>query len=499
MNDKLSALVKPIGSLDASKDAPEERKVASRDWRTLFAKSLPWLMLVGFLILLASIFGERLIPARELNITSVVTVRQSAEDAQQAMPDQSKEIVDPYQSSMLFQASGWVEPDPYPVMATALVDGVVERVNVLEGDKVEEGEILATLIDEDAELDLETAKSRLASLEAQANSHHWHTDVIEAKIESLRKEVAAAEARKSESADLARRMENITSGSVSEREIARARLELATREAEVEALAVTESEMVAELQRVGEMVADFDAKVREAETDVARKKLALDRTRIPSPIEGRVLRLLAAPGQKKMLGMDDRDSATIALLYDPDHLQARIDVPLAEAAQLAVGQPVRLRSELLPDKTFRGRVTRIVGEADLQRNTLQAKVSIENPDDRLRPDMLCRAEFLPLPKAASEGKGQVSRTGGVETRVRIFVPNNAIQKEAGRMATVWKVSPSGDRIEPVQISLGVETRDDHRLVVEGMKPGDRVVLDPPEDLTSGERFRPAGNQIDSDK
>ena len=39
-------------------------------------------------------------------------------------------------------------------------------------------------------------------------------------------------------------------------------------------------------------------------------------------------------------------------------------------------------------------MTRIVGEADLQRNTLQAKVRVEDPDHRLRPDMLCRAEFL---------------------------------------------------------------------------------------------------------
>ncbi|NRB73562.1 MAG: biotin/lipoyl-binding protein, partial [Verrucomicrobiales bacterium] len=62
---------------------------------------------------------------------------------------------------MLFQASGWIEPDPLPIKATALVNGVVECVGVLEGEVVKQGQILAELISEDFELDLETAESDL--------------------------------------------------------------------------------------------------------------------------------------------------------------------------------------------------------------------------------------------------------------------------------------------------------------------------------------------------
>jgi HlyD family secretion protein len=101
------------------------------------------------------------------------------------------------------------------------------------------------------------------------------------------------------------------------------------------------------------------------------------------------------PGRKSMLAMDDMDSSTIARLYQPDRLQARIDVPLEEAAGVFPGQAVRIRSGFLPDQTMQGVVSRITGEADLQRNTLQVKVSLKDPDPRLRPEMLCRAEFLP--------------------------------------------------------------------------------------------------------
>lgn len=95
-----------------------------------------------------------------------------------------------------------------------------------------------------------------------------------------------------------------------------------------------------------------------------------------------------------------------AVLFQPDSLQARIDVPLEEAAQLRIGQPVRLRSTLLPNQTFLGQVTRIDGQADLQRNTLQDKVRVleglrpgdwvvDNPPRDLEPGERVRNAELP--------------------------------------------------------------------------------------------------------
>mgnify|MGYP003574624666 FL=1 len=101
---------------------------------------------------------------------------------------------------MIFQASGWVEPDPYPVKATALIDGVVETVEVLEGQIVESGQLLATLIADDARLDLDTAESKLTSWQAQAAGHEQQIAVVEAEMKSLARQVAAAAARRDEAA-----------------------------------------------------------------------------------------------------------------------------------------------------------------------------------------------------------------------------------------------------------------------------------------------------------
>ncbi len=511
MNTQLSSLMKTSGSGETGVregyDGGSRKRAgtSSRDWRSRLATALPWLLLIGFFLMLAAVFGKRLLPAKELTVVTIVTDRLSVDEAEatsglvegnaevRAVADSAASFDGP----MLFQASGWIEPDPFVTKATALVDGVVKTVHVLEGDLVSKGQPLATLIDEDVKLNLETSRSRLDSLKAQLGAHRRGIEMAEAEIDTLAKQVQSAAARRDEAADILKRLTRVSNGGVAEREISEARLKVASMDAEVEALAITEVELEAKVGQLKEILSDFEAQINEAEIDVARKQLALDRTRIESPIDGRILRLLVVPGQKRMMHMDNPESATVAILYDPDHLQARIDVPLAEAAQLVVGQAVRLRTEVLPGTTFKGRVTRIVGEADLQRNTLQVKVAIENPNDRLRPEMLCRAEFL--------GEGDLSRSDSLSgqsassasvTRINLFVPVAAFTdgvssgSDAQSEATVWKVDASGDHVAPQRITLGREVREDYRLVLEGLKPGDRVVLNPPADLESGDRFRP---------
>ena len=109
----------------------------------------------------------------------------------------------------------------------------------------------------------------------------------------------------------------------------------------MDALKISRVELESNLNSLEATRKEYEAKILRAEVEVKRRRLALERTNITSPIDGVVLRLLAVPGQKRMLDMDDPDSATVAILYQPGELQARIDVPLEEAAQLNVGQAVR--------------------------------------------------------------------------------------------------------------------------------------------------------------
>jgi RND family efflux transporter MFP subunit len=237
--------------------------------------------------------------------------------------------------------------------------------------------------------------------------------------------------------------------------------------------------MRAEIDRLKAETEIKEGELQTAAVEVEQAALALRRTEILSPIDGRVLRLIAAPGQKKMLGMDDPDSSTIAILYRPTELQVRVDVPLADAAGLQAGQAARIHCSLLPDTTFRGKVTHITGEADLQRNTLQAKVSIIDPVEQFRPEMLCRVEFLESKNPSSPGTP--ART---TLSLATWVAQAALSD-----GTVWVCDPESKRVQKRAVSASGESRDGHILINDGLRPGEWVVLSP-SDLRDGQRVQP---------
>jgi RND family efflux transporter MFP subunit len=463
---KKSSSSDPVGS-------PEKRK---RSYSWLFPVGL----ILGFLGVFALLFSNRLIPALPVKTAPVVTIRSG--DVVSQAEDDGRDTVLPVlkgKGQLLFQASGWVEPEPYPFFASTLINGVVDEVHVLEGQAVKKDELLATLIDEDARLDLKTAQRNYESHQRNIAAHCAGFEIIDAETTSARRKIEAIETQVAEARDTLSRLNKLSSGAVSQLDLVQARMAL---ERQVALLAEAQSKIPNLEAKKAQLMSQEGAMRAELETLATardRAQLALDRTRITSPINGIVLQLHAAPGMKRMLAMDSPTSATIAELYDPDNLQARIDVALNEASALFVGQPVDLVSDLLPDQVFTGTVTRITGQADLQRNTLQVKVKIHDPDHRMRPEMLVRAKFFARPLSKEHSQGSLPGSSG---RLALYVPENALVSET----QVWVVSPES-KATLRTIKLGQDVRDDHRLVIEGLRSGESVILPPHDQLGEGSR------------
>lgn len=479
MSENLNTLRRHTSSgSDRTESKPPKRKFTLPS----LAGILPWLLVAAFMLLLLWLFGDRFESGREVELVKVVTVRAQGNipsgntaDAEEARRELS------FDGPTLFQASGWIEPSPFTIRATALYSGVVDTVHVLEGERVQQGQLLATLVSEDAELDLKTAEAALRESKSSLQKYSSDADAARAALESLKLEIAAGQAHYDELKDQSDRLAKAGREVFRESEINQARLKTEEQRKRVAATAAREHELKSRLDAAFAAIEAAKAKMESAEVQVDRLRLALERTQVRSPVDGKVQKLFAAPGKKRMLDMDDPESATIATLYEPDELQARIDVPLEEVAQLAIGQPVRLRSSSLPDRVFEGLVTSIDGQADLQRNTLQAKVKILNPVDELRPEMLCRAEFLPLAGGPTR-KVNAENSG----RVALYVPESALLV-SGNSASLWALDASGETAERRELRIGQDRRDDHVLVLEGLRPGDLVVNNPPGDMEAGER------------
>ncbi len=341
-------------------------------------------------------------------------------------------------------APGWLEADPFYVACTALTDGIVEQMLVLAGDRVEAGQIVARLVSDDAALslaravaDTATAKADLAVAEADARAARtdWENPVERQRAVGVWKAaLAETEAELAqlpalvevEQATLELRREELTRinvalkrGGASDIEVIILKKQTAAQAATTEALRrregilaarrdrlraeVTAAERNAQLRVDERRALDVaEAMVLRAQATMARvqvrrdeAQLRTDRMVIRAPISGYVQRRLKVPGDKIMLAMDDPFSAHLAHLYDPQRLQVRVDVPLADAANVSVGQRCELVVEILPDVVFAGEVTRITHEADLQKNTLQVKVRVIDPSPVLKPEMLTRVRFLP--------------------------------------------------------------------------------------------------------
>ena len=98
--------------------------------------------------------------------------------------------------------------------------------------------------------------------------------------------------------------------------------------------------------------------------------------------------------------------------------------------------------------------------------------------------MLCRAEFLQV-VGAREAAGE-DETG----RVMIYVSVRAILGSGGSDSPTRVMALDGELVRSREVKLGKEERDGYRLVLSGLLPGDRVVLDPAADLADGDRVKP---------
>ncbi len=513
---------------DAGATAPEMPCRRSR-----LAIAVPTGVVALTLALLAWSAWPVIRPARSVVVTQAVFDR-SAQTGSVPAADRAQPT-----STTTVQAAGWLEAEPFYTAAAALADGVVETIEVLEGDFVERGDVVARLVDDDAALAVRFADAELLAAEAsialadadlRAAQASWDDPVeleravesSEAALAESRAELAqlpslidaarAAVVRSEEEYQRARQSQE--HGAATELEVVIARQNVTARRADLTAtqarepiLVAREARLAAELRaarrdlqlrindrhRLDAAKAALDrataaAQLARTNRDIAA--LALDRMSVRAPISGYVQTRLKIPGDKAIRMMDSPESAHILHLYDPERLQVRVDVPLADASHVFVGQRCEVVVEVLPDRAFVGEVLRITHEADLQKNTLQAKVRVIDPEPMLRPEMLTRVRFLPT---TPSGTGPAR--SGPHDAPPVLIPNEAIDT-AVDTPRVWLVTDRRQTRGVVRpIPVDPTPRHDGWVSVRGPIPPGSLIALPDGSLSDGQvvTFREGGS------
>jgi hypothetical protein len=168
---------------------------------------------------------------------------------------------------------------------------------------------------------------------------------------------------------------------------------------------------------------------------------------IYAPISGRVLTLDAQPG-KRLVGMEpasEQNSSTVISMYDPKSLQVRVDVRLEDVPHVQIGQPVEIQSAALA-RPIAGEVQWVTTRADIQKNTLQVKVSIADPPQVITPEMLAQVTFLAPPQP------EVTAVAN-EPPLRLLVPRPLVA-DAGSGTSVWVADTAAGIARQQIVQLG---------------------------------------------
>ena len=422
---------------------------------------------VGILVaVFALLTWRRWIPATTVQVARVEAIR----------ADDGGAVTSAGTERIAFQAAGWIEADPFLIQVSALIDGTVAEVPVVAGQSVEAGTIIARLVDDDQRLAQEATRAALARAEADLILARARLAEAQAEAARLPARIAAATALRDERRDRSERLAG-SGDAVPLGEARQAALQTEDAEHHLADLRGSDAVLAATVQAAHAEVDRAGALVTEARVAQAQADLAQERTVIRAPQAGTIQRLHVRPGAKLMLGGDMPGSATAAELFDPANLQVRVDVSLADVSGLRVGQAARITCEALGQRTLAGEVTRIDGMADLARNTLQAKVRLQEGDPLLRPEMLCRVQFL----GQRDGGGTASSAG----RVRLVLAENSVPGGASGEIQIWTVD-ADQRARRATIRLGGR-HDGLVEVTEGLTAGAWVIIDPPADLSDGDR------------
>lgn len=287
-----------------------------------------------------------------------------------------------------FSATGWVKlPNYHPVYVSPLVEGRLEEVAAIEGDRVARGQVVARLYSGDFALALAAAEGALAVAAANLanlNAGFRNQEILEARADVERLQALSAKA----DLDLERAERLAPSGALSREDLDGARAQAAAAAAALgqarQRLSLKEEGYRPEEIRLARTQVDR----ARAERDLAAARLA--HCEIPSPMDGVVLERLAYPGQWVTPGRGG-----VLSLYDPADLEARIDVNQEQAGQLFLGQELEILTRAEPGRAHPARVVLIEPKADQVKNIVRVKAKLLSPmEGILLPEMVVQARFF---------------------------------------------------------------------------------------------------------
>ena len=372
---------------------------------------------------------------------------------------------------VVLNAAGYIVA-AHRIEVAAKVIGKVKWIGVEKGDRVQEGQVIVRLEDDEYQAQLQQARGQLENLaaklaEAMHGSRPEEVAQAQANLESARADMD--DAKLSIDRALKLRKEGLTpQQSVDD---AQTRYDGALHR-------VNSLQKTFELVKLGPRQEEIDSlrgQVEQAKGAVAYAETTLANTIIRAPVTGTILEREVEKGEFVTTSfVGDRGAkGYVVSLADLNDLEVELDIAQNDFAKLRAGQHGTISTDAFPDRKYDGFIKEISPEANRQKATVQIKVKVSKPDEFLRPEMNASVAFMADAKPAA--------ASNAEAKPVVMVPAAAIRdnavfllldgKAVRKPVKVGAVSNGGVRIE------------------QGLIGGEDLISNPPADLKDGEKVR----------
>jgi RND family efflux transporter MFP subunit len=335
---------------------------------------------------------------------------------------------------------------PYQeVDVMAKVAGYVKQIRVDIGDRVRQGELLATLEVPEMADDLSRAKASL--------------DRSSAEVRRASEELQRAQSAHEVSHLSYNRLANVMKdrpGLVAQQEVDDARGKDLVSEAQVSA---ARSSLLAAQEQVNV-----------AQAELNKVKTLSEYMKVTAPFEGVVTKRYADTGSMIQAGVSSQTQAMpLVRLCENRLLRLILPAPESVVPTIHVGQAVEVSVPSLK-RTFAGRVARFSNQVQLDTRTMATEVDVPNPQLVLMPGMYAEVD-LTLEHRQGALAIPVTAVGGSETDPIAYVVT------------------ADRKVEIRHIQTGLQTAN--RVEVRsGLQDGDLVVIGNRNQLTAGQQVEP---------
>ncbi|HEX2638000.1 MAG TPA: efflux RND transporter periplasmic adaptor subunit [Gemmatimonadales bacterium] len=236
----------------------------------------------------------------------------------------------------------------------------------------------------------------------------------------------------------------------------------------------------------------------------ARDNLA--KTRLVSPITGRVVRLAVEEGEVAVPGTFSRETGLLMTIADLSVILGKVQVDETDVVRLSPNDSVQVTIDAYPDTSFVGRVTKISHSAKLTATQtasgsndravdFDVEVTLENPPRDVRPDLSCTARIV------TDTRSQVLSIPIIALTVRDDerLPNESdpnvdttrLRRPEHETEGVFVVRGGEATFRPVKVGIA---GDEYFEVRDGLRGGETIVAGTYQairDLRDGARVTPA--------